>query len=196
MANIFTTIPEKEPISFYKGETIVWKRTDIGADYDPSSYSMVWEASLESNGSTRFSATVTESGTEYTFTLDNSSTASYTAGDYVWFLKVLQTSDSETLVIDSGKITVKDNYFATTGDTRSHAKVMVDKLESLLEGKADADVSSYAIAGRSLNKLTVEEMLKWLDHYKAKYQKEIQEFRIGNNEGSGSIVKVRFDDAS
>ena len=44
MANLFTDIPEKEPISFYKGETIVWKRTDIGADYAPSSYSMVWEA--------------------------------------------------------------------------------------------------------------------------------------------------------
>ena len=196
MANIFTETPEKEPISFYKGETVVWKRTDIGADYAPSSYSMVWEASLESNGSTRFSATVTESGTEYTFTLDNSATAGYTAGDYIWFLKVLQTSDSETLVIDSGKLTVKDNYFATTGDTRSHAKVMVDKLESLLEGKADADVSSYSIAGRSLNKLTVEELLKWRDYYKAEYQREIQEFRIGNNEGSGSIVKVRFDDAS
>ena len=68
MANLFTDTPEKEPISFYKGETIVWKRTDIGADYAPSSHSMVWEASLESNGSTRFSATVTESGTEYTFT--------------------------------------------------------------------------------------------------------------------------------
>jgi len=173
MANIFTTIPEKEPISFYKGETIVWKRTDIGADYAPSSYSMVWEASLESDGSTRFSATVTESGTEYTFTLDDSATASYTAGDYIWFLKVIQDSDSEKLVIDSGKLTVKDNYFATTGDTRS-----------------------YAIAGRSLNKLTVEEMLKWRDYYKAEYQREIQEFRIGNKEGSGAIVKVRFDDAS
>ncbi len=196
MANIFTEIPEKEPISFYKGETVVWKRTDIGADYAPSSHSMVWEASLQTNGSTRFSATVTESGTEYTFTLDNSATSGYTSGDYVWFLKVLQTSDSETLIIDSGKITVKDNFFATTGDTRSHAKIMVDKLESLLEGKADADVSSYAIAGRSLNKLTVEEMLKWRDYYKAEYQREIQEFRIGNNEGSGSVVKVRFDDAS
>ena len=196
MANLFTDVPETEPVSFYKGETIVWKRTDIGADYAPSSYSMVWEASLESNGSTRFSATVTESGTEYTFTLDDSATASYTAGDYIWFLKVIQDSDSEKLVIDSGKLTVKDNYFATTGDTRSHAKVMVDKLESLLEGKADADVSSYAIAGRSLNKLTVEEMLKWRDYYKAEYQREIQEFRIGNNEGSGAVVKVRFDDAS
>ena len=196
MANIFTTIPEKEPINFYKGETVVWKRTDIGADYDPSSYSMVWEASLESDGSTRFSATVTESGTDYTFTLDNSSTASYTAGDYVWFLKVLQTSDSETLVIDSGKITVKDNYFATTGDTRSHAKVMLDKIESILENRADADVSSYSIAGRSLNKLKVDELLRWRDYYRAEYKKEVAEFRTGNNEGSGRIVKVQFNDIS
>ena len=196
MANIFTTIPEKEPINFYKGETVVWKRTDIGADYDPSSYSMVWEASLENDGSTRFSATVTESGTDYTFTLDNSSTASYTAGDYVWFLKVLQTSDSETLVIDSGKITVKDNYFATTGDTRSHAKVMLDKIESILENRADADVSSYSIAGRSLNKLTVDELLRWRDYYRAEYKKEVAEFRTGNNEGSGRVVKVQFNDIS
>ena len=196
MANIFTTIPEKEPINFYKGETVVWKRTDIGADYAPSSYSMVWEASLESDGSTRFSATVTESGTDYTFTLDNSSTASYTAGDYVWFLKVLQTSDSETLVIDSGKITVKDNYFATTGDTRSHAKVMLDKIESILENRADADVSSYSIAGRSLNKLTVDELLRWRDYYRAEYKKEVAEFRTGNNEGSGRVVKVQFNDIS
>ena len=196
MANLFTDIPKKEPIQIFKGETVVWKRTDIGVDYDPSSHSMVWEASLETNGSTRFSATVTESGTEYTFTLDNSNTASYTAGDYKWFLKVIQTSDSETLIIDSGKITVKDNYFATTGDTRSHAKIMVDKLESLIEGKADSDVSSYAIAGRSLNKLTPDELITWFNYYKAQYQQEIKEFRIGNNEGSGAVVKVRFDDIS
>ena len=196
MANLFTDIPKKEPVQIFKGETVVWKRTDIGVDYDPSSHSMVWEASLETNGSTRFSSTVTESGTEYTFTLDNSNTANYTSGDYKWFLKVIQTSDSETLIIDSGKITVKDNFFATTGDTRSHAKIMVDKLESLIEGKADSDVSSYAIAGRSLNKLTPDELITWFNYYKAQYQQEIKEFRIGNNEGSGAVVKVRFDDIS
>ena len=196
MANLFTDIPEKEPVTIYKGETIVWKRTDIGADYNPSSYSMVWEASLETNGSTRFSATVTESGTEYTFTLDNSATSSYTAGDYFWVLKVLQASDSETLVIDSGKLTVKDNFFATTGDTRSHAKIMLQKIESLLEGKADSDVSSYAIAGRSLNKLTPEELIRWRDYYKAEYNREVAKFRNDNGEGSGTTIKVQFNDAS
>ena len=193
MANIFTTIPEKEPISFYKGETIVWKRTDIGADYAPSSYSMVWEASLESDGSTRFSATVTESGTEYTFTLDDSATANYTAGDYFWVLKVIQDSDSEKLVIDSGKLTVKDNYFATTGDIRSHAKIMVDKIESILEGKADSDVSSYSIGNRSLSKMSPEELTIWRDHYRAEYNRELRVERIDRGEGTGNTVKVRFD---
>ena len=195
MVNLFTTIPEIEPRNIFKGETIVWKRTDIGIDYDPSSHSMVWEASLESNGSTRFSATVTESGTEYTFTLDDSATSNYTAGDYFWVLKVIQTSDSEKLVIDSGKMTVKDNFFATTGDTRSHAKIMVDKIESILEGKADSDVSSYSIGNRSLSKMTPEELTNWRDYYKAEYNRELRKEQIDRGEGTGNTIKVRFDKA-
>jgi len=195
MANLFTEIPEKEPVNFHKGETVVWKRTDLGTDYPVGSYAMSWTARLESNGGTSFSATVTEVDDYYKFTLDNSATGGYTTGDYIWVLKVTQSSDSEELIIDTGKITVKDNYFGSTGDTRSHAKIMVDKLESLIEGKADSDVSSYAIAGRSLNKLTPEELIRWRDYYKAEYNREVAEFRIGNSEGSGNMIKVRFNDA-
>ena len=195
MANIFTDIPNKEPILIYKGETVVWKRTDL-TDYAVDSYAMSWTARLESNGGTTFSATVTEVDDYYKFTLDNSATGGYTTGDYFWVLKVTQSSDSEERILETGKITVKDNYFGTTGDTRSHAKIMVDKLESLIEGKADSDVSSYAIAGRSLNKLTPEELITWYNFYKSKYQQEVKEFRISRNEGSGAVVKVRFDDIS
>ena len=92
---------------------------------------MSWTARLESNGGTAFSATVTEVEDYYKFTLDNSATGGYTTGDYFWVLKVTQSSDSEELIIDSGKITVKDNYFGSTGDTRSHAKIMLDKIESI-----------------------------------------------------------------
>ena len=195
MANKFTEIPEKEPITIYKGETVVWNRKDL-TDYPVGSYAMSWIARLESNGGTSFSATVTEVDDYYKFTLDNSATGGYTTGDYFWVLKVTQSSDSEELILETGKITVKDNYFGSTGDTRSHAKIMVDKLESLIEGKADSDVSSYAIAGRSLNKLTPEELITWYNFYKSKYQQEVKEFRISRNEGSGAVVKVRFYDIS
>ena len=193
MANIFTDIPNKEPILIYKGETVVWKRTDL-TDYAVGSYAMSWQARLESNGGTAFSATVTEVDDYYKFTLDNSNTGGYTTGDYFWVLKVTQSSDSEELILDTGKITVKENYFGSTGDTRSHAKLMLDKIESILENSADADVSSYSIAGRSLNKLSVDELLRWRDYNKAEYQKEVAKFRTGNKEGSGRVVKVQFND--
>ena len=194
MANLFTSIPEKEPVTIYKGETVVWTRKDL-TDYPVGSYAMSWTARLESNGGTSFSATVTEVDDYYKFTLDNSATGGYTTGDYFWVLKVTQSSDSEELIIDSGKITVKDNYFGTTGDTRSHAKIMLDKIESILEGRADADVSSYSIQGRSLSKISINELLQWRDYYKAEYQKEIAKFRRDNNEGSGRVIKVQFNDA-
>ena len=194
MANLFTSIPEKEPVKIYKGETVVWNRKDL-TDYPVGSYAMSWTARLESNGGTSFSATVTEVEDYYKFTLDNSATGGYTTGDYFWVLKVTQSSDSEELIIDSGKITVKDNYFGSTGDTRSHAKIMLDKIESILEGRADADVSSYSIQGRSLSKISINELLQWRDYYKAEYQKEIAKFRRDNNEGSGRVIKVQFNDA-
>jgi len=194
MANLFTSIPEKEPVTIYKGETVVWNRKDL-TDYPVGSYAMSWTARLESNGGTAFSATVTEVDDYYKFTLDNSATGGYTTGDYFWVLKVTQSSDSEELIIDSGKITVKDNYFGSTGDTRSHAKIMLDKIESILEGRADADVSSYSIQGRSLSKISINELLQWRDYYKAEYQKEIAKFRRDNNEGSGRVIKVQFNDA-
>ena len=194
MANLFTSIPEKEPVTFYKGETVVWTRKDL-TDYPVGSYAMSWTARLESNGGTSFSATVTEVDDYYKFTLDNSATGGYTTGDYFWVLKVTQSSDSEELIIDSGKITVKDNYFGSTGDTRSHAKIMLDKIESILEGRADADVSSYSIQGRSLSKISINELLQWRDYYKAEYQKEIAKFRRDNKEGTGRVIKVQFNDA-
>ena len=194
MANLFTDIPEKEPVTIYKGETVVWNRKDL-TDYPVGSYAMSWTARLESNGGTAFSATVTEVEDYYKFTLDNSATGGYTTGDYFWVLKVTQSSDSEELIIDSGKITVKDNYFGSTGDTRSHAKIMLDKIESILEGRADADVSSYSIQGRSLSKISINELLQWRDYYKAEYQKEIAKFRRDNKEGSGRVIKVQFNDA-
>ena len=194
MANLFTSIPEKEPVTIYKGETVVWNRKDL-TDYPVGSYAMSWSARLESNGGTAFTATGTEVDDYYKFTLDNSATGGYTIGDYFWVLKVTQSSDSEELIIDSGKITVKDNYFGSTGDTRSHAKIMLDKIESILEGRADADVSSYSIQGRSLSKISINELLQWRDYYKAEYQKEIAKFRRDNNEGSGRVIKVQFNDA-
>lgn len=193
MANKFTEIATKEPKFFFKGDTVIWKRTDISTDYPNDSYTMSWKAILESNANTSFTATVTTDGSAYKFTLDNSATASYTEGVYHWVLKVTQDSDSETAIIDTGDIEVKYDAFNHAGDTRSHAKIMLDKIESILQDKADSDVSSYSIGNRSLSKMSPDELLQWRDYYKAEYNRELRKERIDRGEGTGNTVKVRFD---
>ena len=69
---------------------------------------------------------------------------------------------------------------------------MLAKIKSLLEGKADADVSNYSVAGRSLTKLSFDELIKARDYYQEEYNKEIQALRIQKKQATGTTVKVRF----
>ena len=67
-----------------------------------------------------------------------------------------------------------------------------NKIESILEGRADSDVSSYSIQGRSLTKLGIEELMAWRDRYKSELLLEKRKERALNGRGTGAKVLVRF----
>ena len=69
---------------------------------------------------------------------------------------------------------------------------MVEKIESILEGRADNDVNSYSINGRSLTKIPVTELMQFRAHYRAEYIKEQRKERAENSVGTGGTVHVRF----
>lgn len=69
---------------------------------------------------------------------------------------------------------------------------MVDKIESLLEGRADGDVSSYSIQGRSLTKLSIDELIKWRNYYKKEFLQQEKKERRKNGKGTGGLIKVSF----
>ena len=54
------------------------------------------------------------------------------------------------------------------------------------------DQSSMSIAGRSLSRLTIDELLIFRNRYKAEYLKEIKKARLKNNKASGNSIKARF----
>ena len=109
------------------------------------------------------------------------------------YVVTVTDSSSNRVTVDEGKIEVLEDLINTSAtELRSHAKILLDKIESLLSGKADSDVSNYSINNRSLTKLSVDELLKWRDYYKAEYLREIREQRIKSGQGSGSNVLVRF----
>ena len=54
------------------------------------------------------------------------------------------------------------------------------------------DQSSMSIAGRSLSRMSIDELMTFRDRYKTEYLKEIKKARIKNNKDSGNAIKVRF----
>jgi hypothetical protein len=194
MANLFDVdnAPEGEPLEVVVGDFIQWKRSDLVTDYPPASYSAQYVARITQGGNTEILITATESSNYYLFTVDSATSEDFVAGYYHWQLEVIQTSSGNRIVVDNGHFTAIPDLDANGADPRTHSEIMLDKIESLLEGKADSDVSSYSIAGRSLTKLTFAELMEAKNYYQSKVLAEKRSDRIKRGKSSGTTVKVRF----
>lgn len=194
MANLFDAAqsPTIEPERVVVGDFIQWRRVDLSTDYPNSAYTMTYVARITGGGNTEIQLIGTAYGSDYLFTVTSATSTNFVAGYYHWQLEALQTSSSNRIVIDRGAFTVVVDLDVNGTDPRTHAEIMVAKIESLLSGKADADVANYSIAGRSLTKLSFDELLKARDFYKAEFRKEQISDRIRQGRDTGSTIKVRF----
>lgn len=196
MANLFdaANAPEGEPLEIVVGDFIQWKRSDFVEDYPPSAYSAEYVARITGGGENEIKMAGTEpSGDDYyLFTVDSATSAAFSPGKYHWQLEITQTSSGNRIVIDTGDFEAIPDMDSNQADPRIHAEVMIDKIESILEGKADADVSSYSIAGRSITKMTFEELMAARDRYRAEVTKHNNRELIKRGKSNGSTIKVRF----
>jgi|TARA_R110000803_G_scaffold51256_3_gene106039 hypothetical protein len=194
MANLLDTAQasETEPEEIIAGDRLIFKRTDLGNDYANGSYVLKYSARLEGSGSTEIEITASASGTDYLVEVPSATTANYTAGTYVWQAYITRSSDSQRVTIDLGTWEVIANRDAATTDPRSHPKIMLEKIESILENRAGADVSSYSIQGRSITKIPIIELMQFRATYKAEYLREVRRERARNGIGTGSTVLVQF----
>jgi len=193
MANLFESAnaPTSEPLEIVVGDFVQWKRTDLGQDYPNDLFTARYVSRISTGASSEFTVTGTADGSDYLFTILSATSAAFTPEHYMWQLEIERNSDSERINIDRGHwdiLTDLDNNV----DPRTHNEIMLSKIESLLEGKADSDVSSYSIAGRSLNKLTPQELLDWRDYYKREVAREIKKEDIRFGRRTKSTILARF----
>ena len=194
MANRFdpTNAPIGEPQIIVGGDLVQWRRTDLFSDYPDSEYaiSYVSRQSADSSGA-EFSVSGSVTSNEWVFSIPSATSAAFTAGDYFWQLEVVRSSDSNRIVIERGNWKILQDLDVNT-DPRSHAEIMVAKIESLLEGRADSDVDSYSIAGRSLSKLSFEDLSKAADYFRAKVKQERARNRAQRGLSTGATIKASF----
>lgn len=193
MSNLFdaANAPTTEPHEFVIGDFIQWKREDIVGDYPVATHSATWVARISTGGSTEIIVNATEASTYYLFTISSATSATFAKGHYHWQLEITETSSGNRIVIDRGTLDIHYDLDDNV-DPRSHAQIMVDKIESILEGKADADVASYSINGRSLTKMSFDDLIRARDFYRKEYAKELQIELAKDGEKTGATVLVRF----
>lgn len=193
MANLFdvANAPTTEPERFSIGDFVQWKREDIVGDYPVATHSATWIARLASGTNTEITVNATEASTYYLFTIASADSALFSEGHYHWQLEITETSSGNRIIIDTGTLDIHYDLDNNV-DPRSHAQIMIDKIESILQGKADADVASYSINGRSLTKMSFEDLISARDFYRKEYAKELQKERAAQGDNTGATVLVRF----
>ena len=196
MSNAFDreNYPQKEPSTLVLGDYWAWKRDDLADTYPIGSYALTYEFHEDSGGGGvhKFTLTATETNDTYYIEAASSSTTGYAVGDYIWEAYITKASDSNRVMVDSGRTTISQNLADTNADLRSHAKKVLDAIEAVIENRASMDQSSMSIAGRSLSRMSIDELMTFRDRYKAEYLKEIKLARIRNGQGTGNTPKVRF----
>ena len=193
MSNQFdsTNYPSQVPTELQLGDFWAWKRDDLSSDYPVASYSLSYEFNLI-DGATVSNFTLTASESNNAYIIEATSTGSYTKGNYNWVSYITRTSDSARIKLEEGFVEVQDNYATTSASVRSHAKIVLDAIEAVIENRATMDQSSMSIAGRSLSRLSIDELLTFRARYRAEYLKEVKQLRIKNKRGSGNTIKVNF----
>ena len=193
MANLFDSAnaPTGVPTEVVVGDFIQFKITQFSDDYSNSLFTMRFVARISTGGATEVNVAATASGDDYLFSISSATSADYTVGTYHYQLEIERNSDSERIVVDRGEIDIVTDYDNQV-DPRQHAEIMLGKIESILEGKADSDVSSYSIAGRSLTKLSPDELVQWRDYYRREVSAIKRKEAIKHGRKPKSTILLRF----
>lgn len=194
MPNLFDSAnyPGKEPTELVVGDRWVWKRTDLGSDYPPASYSLKYSLRLANSSATEIEIVANESGADYLVEVAAATTAGYTAGRYYWQLYIIRTADSERLLLGRGVLDVLKNQDAAATDPRTHARKVLDAIEAVLENRATKDQEEYSIgsggSSRSLKRTPIPD----LNDLRDKYRAEVDAEERAENKQGGRKVLFRF----
>jgi len=150
-------------------------------------------SSTSTTSAAQIATTATESGSEYHITVDGSTTASWTVGDYQWSLFATKSADTDKRQqIEYGTFEIKANWAVSTADPRSDAQKNLELIENILYNRVQGDVSSYSIAGRSLSKMGPDELITMRDFYKRQVVMETRKERIRLGFGTGANILPDF----
>lgn len=173
-------MPRQVPQTFLAGDTI--KFTFDATPYSSTDgYGLSLKLSGPSGSPQKTSYTAnanTTSGTKFDVRITPAESANLASGLYSYAVVVSDNTDSYTVESGTLNVEVRADLSGAT-DLRSHNQKVYDAICALLEGRVTSDVASYTIAGRTLTKMSISDLLKLKEHYKELVASEQQKVGSG-----------------
>ena len=188
------------PASIRAGSTIKWRESsqvDPFGDALQSTDSWVMKFYLRTNtASEGHTATGSTYGTGFEFTISASDSSAFDAGDWFWNCEV--SKGSEKYVVGSGALEVLQAlaYSGTPGAIQAKSQIEQDldaikaAIRTLVSGGV---VKEYSIAGRSLKKYELSDLITLESRLKYQLKREQKANLIANGLGSPDSMYVRFN---
>lgn len=184
-----------EPSALVAGTAATWKKED--PDYTPSDgYTLTYYfRGNATSASFNVVADTSTSGDYWEATITSAKTQGLPAGAYGWQAQISDGTNKH--VIGSGVLTLKANLADTSEpyDPRSEVKKTLDIINQAIQDKVFRDQASYSIAGRSLNRIPLPELIQLRDKYAQMYGDELRAERVAQGGSLFRTVKVKFGDA-
>ncbi|MFI4962632.1 MAG: hypothetical protein ACHP6H_02100 [Legionellales bacterium] len=169
------SIPIVMPGKIQAGDSLIFKRHLL--EYDSSTWTLTYYLT---NATDCYSFSSTPDADDFSFNVPATSTGLWAAGVYQYFGQVSNDA-GEAHTVDTGVITILAPYTAPV-DNRSYSKIMLDAIENLLAGKVTRDAISYSVAGRSLTKMPIKDLLLIHDRFAYEYKAECDAERIASGQ--------------
>lgn len=180
------SVPTTEPTQARAGDT--WDWTKEYPDYPASTWTLSY---VFFNASGVISITASAAGDTHSVDVAPATTSGYTAGRYDWTSSV--TDGTDVYQVGSGAIDVLPDLSASTSyDGRSHARKMLDSINTILEGRGTAGDLDLVRADRGGRSLERGDLLKMRNHYAALVRQEDDAQKIANGESPSRLIHVRF----
>ena len=146
----------------------LWTWTDSLSSYPAPT----WVLSYHFSGKAKkFSLVASASGSDHLVSSAATVTAEVPHGTYNWIARAVNGATSTT--VESGILKVLPNLANLAGDHRSHNQKVFESLQAVIENRATTDQLSMSIAGRSLSRMSWDELLSAYDRYRIAVAKEL-----------------------
>lgn len=182
-----------EPQTITQGTSVAWRRPF--GDYDPADgWSLVY--ALRGPGPALDVAAAADAG-EWLVEIGAAATATLTPGRWrlAGFAERAPGGTLERVRIVEQPLAVEaDLALADAGhDPRTYARRVLEAIEAVLEGRASKDQEGYTIAGRSLTRTPIPQLMELRDRFRLEVASEEAAARLAAGAGgSRRTIRVRI----